>query len=335
MSRARSRFDVKPFHPGVAVVTGAGSGIGRGTAKALARHGAEVIVADINFATAKDTVAQIRSAGGLAYPYALDVADTSSMRDFADYVKRNHGVPDVVVNNAGILVAGPFLDIRHTDLRRILDVNLTAMVYGCRLFGAQMAERGRGGHLVNISSPVGFLPVRLGTPFSVTNAAVTHFSQTLRVELAPRDIRVTVVCPGLIATNLPATAVMASLTPEQVAITRQITVKAMTLFGMHPDRAGERIVEAVRRNRAIVPMRPEAWLAYWISRAFPRTARLAMRIATGPEIERIVRFAIDHPAVLGIAREAGELMPYRRGLQTYWEPPDYDQPVAPPIPLRR
>ncbi|MBL1078928.1 SDR family NAD(P)-dependent oxidoreductase [Nocardia sp. 2] len=326
---------MKPFHPGVAVVTGAGSGIGRGTAKALARHGAEVIVADINFATAKDTVAQIRSAGGLAYPYALDVGDTSSMRDLADHVKRNHGVPDVVVNNAGILVGGPFLDIRPADLRRIMDVNLTAVVYGCRLFGAQMAERGRGGHLVNMSSMAGFTPVRLGTPYSVTNAAVKHFSQTLRAELAVHDIGVTVVCPGLIATNLPATATLASLTPEQVAIARQIAVKAMTLLGMHPDKAGAKIVDAVRRDRAVVPMRLESWLAYLFTRAFPRVTRTGLRLTTGPEVERVVRFVIDHPAVLGIAREAGEIMPYRRGLQTYWEPPDYDQPVAPPIPLRR
>ncbi|WP_405492305.1 SDR family NAD(P)-dependent oxidoreductase [Nocardia sp. NBC_00511] len=326
---------MRTFHPELAVVTGAGSGIGRGTAKALAARGAEVVVADINFATAKDTVAQIRSAGGRASPYALDVGDPLALEAFADYVATVHGVPDIVVNNAGIVVGGPFFEIRPADLHRIAEVNLTAVVHGCRLFGAQMAARGRGGQLVNISSIAAFTPVRLGTPYAFTAAGVKHFSETLRTELASEGIGVTVVCPGLIATNLAATAVLATLGTEQVAITRQIVVKAMTLLGMHPDRAGHKIVEAAARNRAMLPLRLESWLAYRLSRALPRTSRTLMRLASGPEVERVVRFVIDHPGFLGVAREAAEIMPQRRGLQTYWEPPEYDDPPPPPIPLRR
>ncbi|MFC9996884.1 SDR family NAD(P)-dependent oxidoreductase [Nocardia sp. NPDC127526] len=326
---------MKPFHPGLAVVTGAGSGIGRGTAKALARHGATVIVADINYATAEDTVAQIHSLGGRAEPYALDVADVTALEDFTGYVRATHGVPDVVVNNAGIVVGGPFLDIRAADLHRAVDVNLMATVHGCRLFGAQMVERGRGGHLVNLSSFAGFAPIRLGLPESVTKAAITRFSRSLRAELAPHGIGVTVVCPGIIATNLPATAVLASLSAEQVAIARQLVTKAMTLFGMNPDKAGRKIVDAVRGNRAMLPLRAESLLVYAFARAFPRATRTLMRVTTGPEVERLVRFVIDHPRFLGIAREAAELMPQRRGLQTYWDPPEYDDPVPPPIPLRR
>ncbi|GAB4584813.1 SDR family NAD(P)-dependent oxidoreductase [Nocardia sp. IFM 10818] len=327
---------MKPFHPGLAVVTGAGSGIGRGTAKALAARGAEVIVADINYATAQDTVARIRAAGGMAFPYALDVADVPALEDFAAYVRATHGVPDIVVNNAGILVGGPFFEIRPADLRRAVDVNLMAVVHGCRLFGAQMVERGAGGHLVNMSSMAGFVPIRMGLPESFTKAAVKHFSETLRTEMAAHRIGVTAVCPGLIATNLPATAVFASMSGDQVAITRQITVKGMTLLGMNPDKAGHKIVTAIRRNRAVLPLRAESALVYRLTRAFPRISRKVMRLTTGPEVERVLRFAIDHPAVLGVAREAAEIMPHRRGLQTYWEPPEYDdEPAPPPIPLRR
>ncbi|MEC3954053.1 SDR family NAD(P)-dependent oxidoreductase [Nocardia sp. CDC153] len=325
----------KPFHPELAVVTGAGSGIGRGTAKALAARGAEVVVADINFATAADTVALIRSAGGSAFPYALDVGDPLALETFADYVRTAHGIPDVVVNNAGIVVGGPFFDIRPADLHRIAAVNLTAIVHGCRLFGAQMAARGRGGHLVNISSIAAFTPVRLATPYSVAAAGVKHFSETLRTELASERIGVTVVCPGLIATNLAATATLATLSAEQVAITRQLVVKAMTLLGMHPDRAGRKIVAAIESNRALLPLRLESWLAYRLTRAFPRTSRTLMRVVSGPEVERVVRFIIDHPGFIGVAREAAAIMPQRRGLQTYWEPPEYDDPPPPPIPLRR
>ncbi|MGW4242351.1 SDR family NAD(P)-dependent oxidoreductase [Nocardia sp. NPDC004722] len=325
----------RPLHPEIAVVTGAGSGIGRGTAKALAARGAEVVVADINYATAKDTVALIRSAGGAAVPYALDVGDPLALEAFAEYVAAAHGVPDVVVNNAGIVVGGPFFDIRPADLHRIAEVNLTAIVHGCKLFGAQMAERGRGGHLVNISSMAAFAPIRLGTPYAFTSAGIKHFSETLRTELASERIGVTVVCPGLIATNLAATATLATLSPEQVAIARQIVVKGMSLIGMHPDRAGEKIVAAAESDRALLALRPESWLAHVLTRAFPRTARTLMRVISGPEVERVARFVIDHPGFLGVAREAAEIMPQRRGLQTYWEPPEYDDPPAPPIPLRR
>lgn len=109
----------------------------------------------------------------------------------------------------------------------------------------------------------------------------------------------------------------------------------MPLLGMHPDRAGTKIVTAVERNRALLALRPESWLAYRLTRAFPRTARTLMRVISGPEVERVVRFVIDHPGFLGVAREAAEIMPQRHGLQTYWEPPEYDDPPAPPIPLRR
>ncbi|MFF2551515.1 SDR family NAD(P)-dependent oxidoreductase [Nocardia sp. NPDC058058] len=326
---------MKTFQPRLAVVTGAGSGIGRGTAKALADRGATVIVADINFATAKDTAALIHSHGGQALPYALDVADPVSMEGLADYVRAAHGVPDVVVNNAGIVVGGPFFDIRPADLQRIVDVNLTAVVQGCRLFGAQMAERGTGGQLVNVSSVAAFAAMRLGTPYAFTAAGVKHLSETLRVEMAPLGIGVTVVCPGLIATNLAATASLATLSTEQVAITRQIVVKGMTLLGMHPDKAGRKIVEAAAANRAMLPLRLESRLIHLFTRAFPNFTRALMRVGTGPEVERAVRFVIDHPGFVGIAREAAELMPQRPGLQTYWEPPEYDDPPPPPIPLRR
>lgn len=310
------------FYPGLAVVTGAGSGIGRGTAKALAERGAEVIVADLNYATAKDTVALIRSAGGLAFPYALDVADTAALETFGAYVKDNHGVPDVVVNNAGILVGGPFLDVPLDDLRRIIDINMMAMIHGCRIFGAQMVARGTGGHLVNISSMAAFAPARLVTPYSISKAGVKHFSETLRAELAAHKIGVTVVCPGLIATNLAATAAVSSVTADQIAIGKQGITKGMSILGMHPDKAGHKIVDAIAKNEAVKTLRPEAWVGYRIARALPRTTRTALRIVTGPELELLARLVIDHPAAIDFAKRAVERMPRRRGLQTYWAPPE-------------
>lgn len=302
---------MRSFNPALAVVTGGGSGIGRATAKALAARGAEVVVADINYATAEQTVAQIHATGGDAAAYALDVGDVAALEVFAEYVKDRFGVPDVVLNNAGIFVGGPFLDIPLADIERIVDINLMAMIHGCRLFGAQMVERGTGGHLANIASLAAFTPGRLTAPYSLSKAAVLHFSECIRAEFAPHRIGVTAVCPGLIATRLAETAQVSSVTEEQADIGKQATLKAMALAGMNPDKAARRILRGIERNRAVLPIRPEAWLSYRLARWFPRTSRTAARVVMGPEVERIGRAVIDRPAAIKAGRKIVNAIPYR------------------------
>lgn len=302
---------MKPFHPRLAVVTGGGSGIGRATAKALAARGAEVVVADINYATAKETAAQIHTAGGEAEAYALDVGDVPALEAFAMHVREQHGVPDVVLNNAGIFVGGPFLDIPLADVERIVDINLMAVIHGCRLFGAQMVERGAGGQLVNVASLAAFTPGRLTAPYSLAKAGVKHFSECIRAELAPHGIGVTAVCPGLIATRLAETAQVASVTDEQADLGKRATLKVMALAGMHPDRAAQRIIRGIERNKAVLPIRAEAWLSYRLARWFPRTFRTAVRVAIGPEVEHLARAVLDRPAAVRLGGKLVDSIPYR------------------------
>src|SRR6185295_14446676 len=141
-------------------VTGAGSGIGRETALAFAREGAELIVSDIDEATAKDTAAQITARGGVAHAYVLDVSDAEAVERFADEVCARHGVPDIVVNNAGIGQAGRFLDTPPEQWNRVLEVNLGGVVNGCRAFARRLVERGTGGHIVNVASMASYAPLQ-------------------------------------------------------------------------------------------------------------------------------------------------------------------------------
>ncbi|MFI7003320.1 SDR family NAD(P)-dependent oxidoreductase [Nocardia sp. NPDC050175] len=299
---------MKPFYPSIAVVTGAGSGIGRGTAKALAAVGAEVVVADIDLDSAQDAVAEIRRLGGLAVAYRLDVADTAALEDFGKEIRSTYGVPDVVVNNAGILVGGPFLDVPMADLRRIIDINLMAMIHGCRIFGAQMVERGRGGHLVNVASMAAFAAAPYTAPYSISKYAVKHFSECLRAELVTHQIGVTAVCPGLIATNLSATARMSSvLDEERSSITRKTMLKGQALLGMHPDKAGRIIVRAIRRNVAVEPIRLEARISYPLARWFPGPVRALMTAAAKPDIHA----AVEDNGLLDRLDRLADRVPFR------------------------
>ncbi|MFF2554327.1 SDR family NAD(P)-dependent oxidoreductase [Nocardia sp. NPDC058058] len=303
----------KPFYPGLSVVTGAGSGIGRGTAKALADCGAEVIVADIDIDSARDAVAEIRGLGGVAFAYRLDVADTPALEAFAEQVRSEHGVPDVVVNNAGILVGGPLIDVPLRDFERITDINLMAMIHGCRVFGAQMVERGRGGHLVNISSMAAFAAAPYTGPYSISKYAVKHFSDCIRAEFAAHDIGVTAICPGLIATNL-SNSMKADgiLDAEQSELARTLLLKGQALLGQHPDKAGQSIVNAIRRNIAVEPIRPEARIARQVTRFAPGLVRFAMTQAGRRDVRKL-RDTVAGPQAIGRAGQLVERLPFRAG----------------------
>ncbi|HEY9315904.1 SDR family oxidoreductase [Williamsia sp.] len=150
----------------LAVVTGAGSGIGCRAASLLADSGAEVIVTDVDLVSAERTAAAIVATGATAHAYQLDVTDSGAFAAFADDVTRRHGVADLVVNNP--------------DVGQPTDNSLLAIIAGSRLFGQRMVERGVGGHIVNISS--------------TGKAGVLMFTETLRSELAEHHIGVSAIC---------------------------------------------------------------------------------------------------------------------------------------------
>lgn len=263
------------FTGNLVVVTGAGSGIGRATARLFAGLGAEVVVADLNTDTAKETAELI---GPAAYPYAVDVADEAAMRTFADEVAAAHGVPDVVVNNAGIGLAGPFLDTTDEQWRRVLDINLLGVVHGCRLFGRQMADAGEGGHIVNIASAAAYTPSRTLPAYAASKSAVLMLSDCLRGELAEHRIGVSAICPGIVHTNITATSTFAGVTAEEQDRLRHNAFTAYGKRGFPPEKVAAAIVAAVRGNVAVVPVTPEAKLGLLAARLAPAVMRAGARI---------------------------------------------------------
>lgn len=260
-------------------VTGAGSGIGRATALAFARDGADVVVSDIDEASVRATAAAVVAAGGTAYAYALDVSDADAVEAFAQRVCAEHGVPDVVVNNAGIGHAGSFLDTPADQWDRVLDVNLGGVVNGCRAFAPRLVERGTGGHVVNVSSMAAYAPLQAMNAYCTSKAAVYMFSDCLRAELSSAGIGLTTVCPGVIDTNIVHTTRIDAPAGKagRVAGRRKQLESMFAARHYGPDKVAAAIVSAVRKNKPIRPVAPEAYLLYGTSRIAPQALRSVAR----------------------------------------------------------
>jgi NAD(P)-dependent dehydrogenase (short-subunit alcohol dehydrogenase family)/pimeloyl-ACP methyl ester carboxylesterase len=266
LARMISEFVADPAPPReLVVITGGGSGIGRATAVAFAEAGARVVVSDVDLAAAKKTAELVDG-----HAYEVDVSDEQAVRAWARQVADEHGVPDVVVNNAGIGHSGSFLSTSTQQWQRVLDVNLWGVVHGCRAFGELMVERGEGGHVVNLSSAAAYLPSKTLSAYATSKAAVFMLSDCLRAELAPHAIGVSAICPGLVNTNITATATFSGVSAEEQSRKQARASRLYARRGFGPERVAAEIVRAVRRNRSVVPVTVEA-----------KAARLASRVAPG------------------------------------------------------
>lgn len=271
LARARvGAADTRPLEGQLALVTGAGSGIGRSTALALGEQGAEVLCVDIDFASAERTAADLPGQG---LAFQLDVADSAATATLAKHVLAEHGVPDLVMANAGVAVAGSFLDTSEEDWRRVLDVNLWGVVNTLRAFVPPLVERGEGGHVVITSSAAGYFATPSLPAYSTTKAAVLMLAQCLAGELAPAGVGVSAICPGFVHTNITLTTRFAGATPEEEQARRSRTDALYRRRGYGPERVASAVVAAVRDNQLVVPVTPEARIGALGARFAPATTR--------------------------------------------------------------
>ncbi|MBZ6205382.1 SDR family oxidoreductase [Streptomyces olivaceus] len=261
------------------LVTGAGNGIGRSTALAFAEAGARVVAVDRDAEAAARTAELSRLIGAsAAWAETVDVSDGTAMEALAARVAAEYGVVDVLVNNAGIGLSGSFFDTTPEDWRKVLDVNLWGVIHGCRLFGRQMAERGQGGHIVNTASAAAFQPSRALPAYGTSKAAVLMLSECLRAELAGQGIGVTAICPGLVNTRITTTAHFTGVDPDEEKRLRRHTARLYGMRNYPPEKVADAVLEAVVRNRAVVPVTPEARGARLMSRLAPGVLRRLARV---------------------------------------------------------
>lgn len=262
----------------LALVTGAGAGIGRATAVELARQGARmVLVVDRDLAGANDTAEAVRATGAQAAAYQVDVTDEAAVDALAAQVGAEHGVVDILVNNAGIGMAGRFLETSPENWDAILAVNLRGVISGSRAFVAPMVERGQGGTVINVSSASAFLPSKSMIAYSTTKAAVLAFSEALRADLADEGITVTAVCPGFVNTDIAKNTVYAGMSAEAQERARAKADKAYRRRNYTPEATAKAIVKAVRTGPPVLPVAPETRVAYAMRRISPTAIRLLAR----------------------------------------------------------
>ncbi len=186
----------------VAVVTGAASGIGRGTAMALGSRGATVVVADIDLAGSEVVAQEIVGAGGAAIAVRVDVGDDAAFEQLKDQLLAQYGRVDIVMNNAGVITRGLPEHIPLEEWHRVINVNLFSVVRSHAAFLPLFIEQGSG-HFVNTASFAGLMSYSYDRmPYSASKAAIIQISEGLALYAKPQGIGVTVLCPGPVATNI-------------------------------------------------------------------------------------------------------------------------------------
>ena len=230
----------------VAVVTGAGSGIGRALAYELARRGAKLAVSDVDTTGLAETVKQLKVIGAPVHHARLDVTDRAGMLSYADEVAAEFGAVNLVFNNAGIAFTGDIEEMTFEDMERVLDVDFWGVVHGTKAFLPHLISSGEG-HVVNISSLFGLLSVPGQSAYNAAKFAVRGFTEALRQEmlLAGHGVRVTCVHPGGIKTAIARNAgAVASQNAAELA--QFFDAK---LAKTSPDAAARIILRAVTGNR--------------------------------------------------------------------------------------
>jgi NAD(P)-dependent dehydrogenase (short-subunit alcohol dehydrogenase family) len=276
-SKAGEPMNVQSLSGRVGAVTGAASGIGRATALELASRGADVAICDVDAAGLKETADRIEAAGRRAYTQHVDVTQMELVQAFADSTYETFGRVDLLVNNAGVGVAGPMLDVPLEEFRRVIEINLMGVVHGCYAFLPRMREAARPGHVANIASMAGYWSAPSMSSYHASKFGVVGFSESIRAELARYQIGVTAICPGVI--NTPILRSVRMFGPEGSEENRQRGIDAFARRGYTPERVARNIMKAIQRNRALAPISPEAWFFYYLQRLAPWIPRGLGRLA--------------------------------------------------------
>ncbi|MDT7622608.1 MAG: hypothetical protein QOC67_6096 [Pseudonocardiales bacterium] len=265
---------MKDLNGKIAVVTGAGSGIGRALSQALAAQGAVLAAADLNATSAKETVAGLTGVrAGRASAHAVDVSDEDQMRSLVEAVVATHGGVDIVVNNAGISTAPvPVVETSLATYRTVMGVNFWGVVHGSMLFLPHLLQRPEAS-LVNVSSFAGLMGISKMSPYAASKFGVRGFTESLCMELAASPVAVTLICPGGTKTSLMMNS------PVVDPARRESMHRKMASSGQtkSPDYVAQAILRAIKKKQARVLIGSDTKVLDKIVRVIPGAYPTLMR----------------------------------------------------------
>lgn len=254
----------KPSYHAYAVVTGAGSGIGRSFALELAQRGGQIICADINVQAAQETVDQIcERTGQNAYAIQCDVGDKDAVQALATQAEILLGHPvSLLINNAGVGLGGRFEEVSLDDWQWCMHVNLWGVIHGCHYFVPKFKQQGFGA-IINVASAAGYTAAPEMTAYNVTKSSVLALSETLASELRASNIRVNVLCPTLVPTNIM----------KNGRLPNRYSGLADKLLMQHAFTTSEAVViktlNQLDAGKLYTIPQPDAKLFWWLKRASP------------------------------------------------------------------
>jgi NAD(P)-dependent dehydrogenase (short-subunit alcohol dehydrogenase family) len=252
---------MKPFEGKVAIVTGGGSGIGQALCEELAHRGSMVVVADINDDCAQQVATAITQRGGRAYAAHINVSKKEEVRQLVAETVSAYGHLDYLFNNAGIVIGGDARDLTSEQWHRVLDVNFYGALYGTLAAYSVMLKQGSG-HIVNTASAAGLLPGPGNAPYSASKHAIVGLSLSLRFEAADLGVKVSVICPGFVRTNISQSMVLANAARQQF-------LARLPFHMMKAEHAAHAILGGVLRNQAIIVFPTSMRWIWRLYRAFP------------------------------------------------------------------
>jgi NAD(P)-dependent dehydrogenase (short-subunit alcohol dehydrogenase family) len=256
---------MKSFQDKTAVITGAGSGIGRGLAIALNRAGAHLALCDLNQEGLEGTLAHLEDKSRLTRLHQVDVSSLEAMEDFAREVIEHHGQVDILINNAGImLIPGPFLNISEVDFKRVVDVNMWGVYNGVRVFLPYLATR-RDACVVTISSLAGLVGLTGYAPYAMSKAAIRGFTESLGMEYSSSGVHFMVVIPGGVKTNL--VRYIPNLQEDEREEAHFVFTRAATLT---PEKTAQKILRGLQKKRSQLVFGIDAKAVLAVRRLFPR-----------------------------------------------------------------